>query len=175
MNRILIRGVQVTREKDRLVIRNSWSIQTLGSHLLLAIGAGLFGCFGFLGVVNVDGETRWDRIIGTVAALIGIPVASLALLAMPLRTMRHQRPFVLDRQADRFLDGGHEVCSLSDIRSVRVDECGFDPSDYAVRLILVDGRKLLTLEQRIDEFRQRADAERLAAAISDFLSVGATG
>jgi hypothetical protein len=69
------------------------------------------------------------------------------------------------------LDGSREVCSLSDIRSIRVDECGSDPTDYAVRFVRADGRILLALEWRIDEFRERGDAERLAAEIADFLSV----
>lgn len=175
MNRFLIRGVEVTKERDRLIIRNTWSVQTLGGHLLLAIGAGFFGCCGFLGLVPEEGESPWQRTIGTVMAVVGIPVAGLALLALPLRTLRHRRPFVLDRQADRFLDGGREVCSLGAIRSVSVDECGFDPTDYAVRFVLADGRKLLTLEHRIDEFRQRGDAERLAAEIAGFLSVDVAG
>jgi hypothetical protein len=171
MNRSRIRGIEVTKESDRLVIRNTWSVQTLGGHLLLVIGLGFFGCCGFMGLVPVEGESLSHRVIGTVLAAVGIPIAALCFLALPLHTIRHRRPFILDRQIDRFLDGRQEVCRLSDIRSLRIDECGYDPTDYAVRLVLADGRKLHTLEQRIDEFRQRAEAERLATEIADFLSV----
>jgi hypothetical protein len=175
MNCSLIRGVEVTKERDRLlIIRNTWSVQTLGGHLLLAIGLGFFGCCGFLGLAPVEGETPFHHLIGKVMAIVGIPIAALCLLALPLRTWRHRRPFVFDRQTGRFLDGRREVCSLSDIRFLHIDECGFDPTDYAVRLVLADGRKLLTLEQRIDEFRQRGDAERLAAEIAGFLSIEVT-
>jgi hypothetical protein len=173
MNRSLIQGVQVTNEGDRLLIRNTWSVQTLGIYWHLVIGVGFFGCCGFMGLVPVEDETPRNRIIGTVLAVVGIPLATLGLLALPLNAFRHRRPFVFDRQADRFLDGGREVCPLSDIRSICVEEWGSEPIEYAVRFVLADGRKLFTLEMRIDEFRQRSDAERLAAEIADFLSVEA--
>jgi hypothetical protein len=175
MNLSLIQGVKVTRESDRLLIRNTWSVQTLGGYVLLVVGVGFFGCCGFMGLVPVEGETPRDRTIGTALAVVGIPLATLCLLALPLRAISHRRPFIFDRQADRFLDGGQEVCRLSDIRSVSVDEQGSDPTEYVVRLVRADGRTLLTLEMRLDEFRQRGDADRLAALIVDFLSVGVAG
>jgi hypothetical protein len=175
MNRFLIRGVEVTQSGDRLTIRNTWSVQTLGGHLLLIFGVGFFGCCGFLGLAPVEDDSPRDRIIGNVLAVVGIPIGALCLLALPLRTWRHRRPFVLDRQADRFLDGRRPVCSLGDIRSISIDECGSDPTDYAVRFVLADGRKLFTLEDRIDDFRQRGDAECLAAEITAFLSGGIAG
>jgi hypothetical protein len=172
MNRSLIQGVEVTKQHDRLIIRNSWSPHSLGGHALLVVGVGFFGCSGFLGLVSVKGESSRDQVIGTVMAAVGIPLAILGVVALLLRTLRHCRPFVLDRKAGHFLDGRQKVCSLRDIRTVSVEECGSDPTEYVVRFVLADGSMLHTLEQRIDEFRSRKDPEHLVAEITDFLSVG---
>jgi hypothetical protein len=175
MNCSLIQGVKVTKESERLLIRNTWSVQALGGYVLILVGVGFFGCCGFMGLVPVEGKTPRDGAIGTVLADVGIPLAALGLLALPVRAFRHRRPFVFDRQADRFLDGGREICPLSDIRSISVDAQGFDPTEYVVRFVRADGRKLRTLEMRLDEFRQREDAARLAAVIADFLSIEVVG
>ena len=174
MDRSLVQGIEVTKDGDQLVLRNTWAVATLGGHfLVLAIGVGFFGCCGFLGLAPADGETPRDRTIGTAMAVVGIPVAMLSLLALPLGLLRHRRPFTLDREADCLWDGGKEVCALSDIREVSVDEWGSDPTEYLVNFVLADGHKLLTLNSRINF--QQDSAERVAAEIADFLGIGVVG
>jgi hypothetical protein len=179
MSRSLIRGIEVIREEDRLVLRNTWSIQTLGLQIVLVVGFGFFACCGFMGLVPVtEGppETPRDRLIGTVMAVIAIPLAALALLALPLSLLRHRRPFIFDRRTDRLLDGKREVCPLSSILGVSVEVFSADPpADYAVRIIRQDERRLHVLEGRLGEFPHRAHAERLAGEIGDFLGVEVVG
>ena len=173
MTRSLIQGIEVTRDGDRLIVRNTWGRATLSVHLHLAFGFAFCGGFGLMvGFVRDDfPESIVQRAIRIGAPTCGIPLAILSLAALLHRTLRHRRPYILDRQADRLMDGSTVVGVLSEIRHVRVEEWGSDPTEYTLSCLLTNGRKLTTLGSRIDEFRRREDAERLASEVADFLGV----
>ena len=173
-SKLHVRGIEIVREAERLVLRNTWAGATLGSFYLLA-GVGLLCGIVFVVCISPLTEGRQfdqpalSRGLALVSGLVGL----LSMAALVLGLYRHRRPLILDRGTNRVLDGSCEVCPLQEIADVRVASRGMDTTEYVVALVRHDGHSLNTLEGRLDTFDRREDAERLAGELADFL--GARG
>jgi hypothetical protein len=165
-----VRGIEIVRDAERLVLRNTWASATLGSFYLLT-GVGILCGIVFVVCVSPLTEGRHfdqpelSRVLALVSGLMGL----LSLAALVLGLYRHRRPLILERGTNRFMDGSHEVCPLDEIADVRVASRGLDTTEYVVALVRHDGRSVNTLEDRLNTFDRREDAERLAGKLVDFL------
>jgi len=168
--RLHIRGIEIVREEQRLVLRNTWAAAALGSFYLLA-GAGSLCAIVFVVCISplTDGR-QFDQpaLSGGLAVVSGLS-GLLSLAALILGLYRHRRPLILERGTDRFLDGSREVCPLHEIADVRVSSRGLDTTEYVVALVRHDGHSLNTLEDRLNTFDRREDAERLVGELAHFL------
>jgi hypothetical protein len=171
VTRCFIRGIEVARDSQHLVLRNTWRAATLGPFYLLA-AVGLFcGIVFVVCVCPLSEGKQFDRpalsrLLAIASGLAGL----LSLAAIVPGLYRHRRPLTLDRQTNRFEDGSHKVCSLEEISDVRVTSRGIDTIEYVVELIRNDGRTLNALEERFDAFSGRDDAEGLAGELKNFLA-----
>ena len=174
--RLRIRGIEIVREPERLVLRNTWAGATLGSFYLLA-GVGLLCGIIFVVCVSPLTEGRqldqpeFSRGLALVSGVMGV----LSLAALVLGLYRHRRPLILDRWTNRFLDGPREVCPLREIMDIRISSRGVDTTEYVVALVRHGGNSLNILEDRLNTFDRREDAERLAGALVEFLGARSAG
>jgi len=174
--KLRVRGIEIVREDERLVLRNTWAGATLGSFYLLA-GVGLLCGIIFVVCVSplTDGKQFDQPALSHGLAIMSGLMGLLSLTALVLGLYRHRRPLILDRRTNRFLDGSREVCPLREITDVRISSRGVDTTEYVVALVRHDGNFLNTLEDRLNTFDSREDAERLAGAVVDFLGVKGAG
>ena len=174
MKCLLIQGIEVLVGQDRLVLRNTWAVAALGRYFVLASGAFLFGGF-FLFVIlfwlSGAPATTTERYVGLTTAIFSGPLALLSLMGIGVHASSHRKRFVFDKGTDRFQDDLKVICPLGSIARICIETRGFDPVEYAILLVQKDGQRLATLERRLDEFRSREDAERMATAIAGFLGV----
>lgn len=178
MERSLIQGIEVLVGSDRLVLRNSWAVAALGRYFVLACGTFLFGgFFVFVILFWLSGEplTPTERYVGLTIAIVSGPLALLGLLGIGVHAFAHRKRFVFDKATNRFQYESKAICPLSNIARIRIERRGFDPTEYAIVLVQKDGQRLTTLDRRLDEFRTRDDAERLATAIAGFLGIEVDG
>jgi hypothetical protein len=165
-----IRGIEIVREAERLVLRNTWAGATLGSFYLVA-GVGILCVIVFVVCVSplTEGRQFDQPVLSRGLALVSGLMGLLSLAALVLGLYRHRRPLILDRGTNRVLDGSRDVCPLHEIVDVRVASRGLDTTEYVVALVRHDGHSLNILEDRLNTFERREDAERLAGELADFL------
>ena len=179
MKNSLIQGIEVLAGPNRLVIRNTWVVASLGRYFVLGSGAFLFGGFSLAMILfwlNGVLVTTTERYLGLTTAIVAGPLAVLGLIGIGVHAFSHCKPFIFDKRTDRFRDDSTEICPLSSLASLCIEECGFDPVEYVIVLVRQEGMSRsvyevlgLTREMHLT-FQPRADSEHFCVALASMTS-----